>query len=207
MQYLVLIGTVTLVHFLALISPGPDFIMTVRNSLSYSRKIGFWTSFGLCLGISVHIFYSIAGLALIISKSIIIFNFIKFLGAGYLIFIGVKSFFSKSSKIREIEKIKNDISKFKALKMGFFTNVLNPKVTLFFLSIFTFVISPDTPWFVILILGVIMVVNTFLWFSFVATIFTHDKIRKGFEKFQGIFNKIFGGLLVAIGLKVALTDK
>ena len=99
MEYLALIGTVTIIHLLAVISPGPDFIMACRNSLTYSRKTGIYTAVGFGIGIAVHIFYSLAGLALIISKSILLFNTIKFLGAGYLIYIGLKSVLSKSSKI------------------------------------------------------------------------------------------------------------
>ena len=74
MDSVTLIGTVTLVHLLALISPGPDFLMCVRNSLTYSRKTGMWTAVGFGLGIAVHIFYSLAGLTVLISQSILFFN-------------------------------------------------------------------------------------------------------------------------------------
>ena len=72
METLALIGTITIIHLLAVISPGPDFIMACRNSLIYSRKTGIWTAVGFGFGIMVHIFYSLAGLALIISKSILL---------------------------------------------------------------------------------------------------------------------------------------
>lgn len=208
MQYLTLIGTVTIIHLLAAISPGPDFIMCVRNSLIYSRKTGIWTAVGFGLGIAVHIFYCLAGLALIISKSILLFNSIKFLGAGYLIYIGVKSLLSKSSAIEvgDNQKIA-DISALSAVKIGFLTNVLNPKATLLFLSLFTLVISPQTPFLIMLIMGFIMVVNTVLWFSFVAILLTQKRIRSIFERFQGVFNKTLGGLLIALGVKVALSEK
>lgn len=208
MEYLSLIGTVTLIHLLAVISPGPDFIMACRSSLTYSRKTGIWTAVGFGLGIAVHIFYSLAGLALIISQSILLFNVIKFLGAGYLIYIGVKSFLSKSSKI-EIEESqkKEDISHFAAIKIGFLTNVLNPKATLFFLSLFTLVISPNTPWPILGIMSVIMILNTMLWFALVAVFLTQKRIRGVFEKYQSVFNKTLGGLLIALGVKVALIEK
>ena len=64
-EYITLIGTVALVHLLAVISPGPDFIMCVRNSLAYSRKTGIWTAVGFGAGIGVHIIYSLAGLAVV----------------------------------------------------------------------------------------------------------------------------------------------
>lgn len=208
MNYLGLIGSVTLIHLLAVISPGPDFIMCVRNSLTYSRKTGIWTAVGFGAGIAVHIFYSIAGLALLISQSPLLFDLIKYLGAGYLIYIGIKSFIAKSSKIKLGEhKKKKDISPFAAVKIGFLTNVLNPKATLFFLSLFTMVISPDTPKLIMGILGFIMIVNTFLWFSFVASVLTQKRMRLIFERFQGAFNKSLGGLLILLGLKVAFSSK
>ena len=208
MEYLTIIGTVTIIHLLAVISPGPDFIMACKNSLTYSRRIGIWTAVGFGGGIAVHIFYSLAGLALIISKSILLFNVIKFLGAGYLIYIGLKSILSKSSKI-ELNKYhkKEDITRFSAIRIGFLTNVLNPKATLFFLSLFTLVISPKTPLSVISIMSVIMIINTMLWFSLVAIFLTQKRIRPIFEKFQNVFNKTLGGLLIALGIKVALTKR
>ncbi len=208
MEYLALISTVTIIHLLAVISPGPDFIMACRNSLSYSRKTGIWTAVGFGFGIAVHIFYSLAGLALVISKSILLFNAIKFLGAAYLVYIGLKSVLSKSSKIELGEQHKKeDITHFAAIRIGFLTNVLNPKATLFFLSLFTLVISPTTPLPIMGIMSAIMIINTMLWFSLVAVFLTQKRIRSIFEKFQGVFNKTLGGLLIALGIKVALTQK
>lgn len=208
MQTLALIGTVTVIHFLALISPGPDFIMCVRNSLTYSRKTGIWTAVGFGAGISIHIFYCLAGLALVISQSIVVFNAIKLLGAAYLVYIGIKSILSKSSKIEiHAQHKKADISALEAIKIGFLTNALNPKATLFFLSLFTLVISPETPGTTLAILSTIMVLDTILWFSLVATFMTQQKVRSLFEKYQDTFNKTLGGLLVALGIKVALTQK
>lgn len=208
MEHLALIGTVTIIHLLAVISPGPDFIMACRNSLTYSRKTGIWTAVGFGFGIAVHVFYSLAGLALIISKSILLFNTIKFLGAGYLIYIGLKSVISKSSKIELGDHHKKeDISRFAAIRIGFLTNVLNPKATLFFLSLFTLVISPETPLPIMVIMSAIMIIDTMLWFSLVAVFLTQKRIRSVFERFQGVFNKTLGGLLIALGIKVALTEK
>lgn len=208
MEHVALIGTVTLIHILAVMSPGPDFIMAVRNSLAYSRKTGIWTAVGIGLGIMVHIAYCLAGIAIIISKSILFFNLIKLLGAGYLIYIGIKSILSKSSHIEIGEHHKRaDISPWKAIRIGFLTNVLNPKATIFFLSLFTLVISPDTPGAVLGILSVIMVSTTMAWFSLVAVMLTHQKIRGVYERFQGVFSKTFGALLVGLGIKIAFAHK
>lgn len=208
MQNLALIGSVALIHLLAVMSPGPDFILCIRNALTYSRKTGIWTAVGFGLGMSVHISYCLAGLAILISKSILIFNSIKLLGACYLIWIGIKSLRSKGSTINvSTEAQKVDISVFQAIKMGFLTNVLNPKVTLFFLSLFTLVISPNTPRMVMGIMSLVMIIDTILWFSLVSTLMTQNKIRSQFEKYQNGFSKTFGALLVALGIKVAISER
>ncbi|UTW66512.1 LysE family transporter [bacterium SCSIO 12643] len=192
------------IHLLAVMSPGPDFFMAVRNSLTYSRKTGIYTAIGFGLGIGVHVGYSIFGLGYIISQSIWIYNIIKYMGAAYLVWIGIQSFLSKDGTldVGETSK-KEDISPLKAIRIGFLTNVLNPKATLFFLSLFTIVIGPETPKSIMLFTGVMMMVNTALWFSFLSYLITHSKVLPFFEKYQNIFNKLFGGILVAIGVKVA----
>ncbi|AEH44832.1 Lysine exporter protein (LYSE/YGGA) [Thermodesulfatator indicus DSM 15286] len=208
MEYLILIGTVALVHLLAVVSPGPDFFMVCRNTLTYSKKTGIWTAAGIGLGIAVHVFYSLAGLALIISKSIMLFNIIKFLGAAYLIYIGFKSLFARSSPFNlDLFEQKKDISAFKAARIGFLTNILNPKATLFFLSLFTIVIPPETPLPILLIIGFILMLDTFLWFAFVAICLSQRQVRSILGRFQGIIDKTLGGILIALGIKVALTHR
>jgi len=203
MEYLPLFGSVLLIHLMAVMSPGPDFLMALRNSLTYSRKTGIYTAIGFGFGIGVHIFYCVFGLALIIQSSPLIFNIIKFLGVAYLGYIGVLSIISKTSNI-EVGKQEhlNDISPLKAIRIGFLTNVLNPKATLFFLSLFTFVIGPSVPTSIALILGGLMMINTAIWFSLVAVFFTQAKIRTLFDRYQKGFNVVFGILLIAIAIKI-----
>lgn len=192
------------IHLLAVMSPGPDFFMLVRNAITYSRKTGVWTAVGFGLGIGVHVLYSILGLGLIISKSVMIYSIIKYIGAAYLIYIGIMSIRSNSNSLNiEESSVKTDISALKAIRIGFLTNVLNPKATLFFLSLFTIVVGPDTSTSMLTLLGVVMMINTALWFSLLAYLLTHSKILPLFEKYQNVFNKVFGVILVAIGIKVA----
>lgn len=208
MEYLPLIGTITLVHLLAVISPGPDFVMLVKNTLSYSRRAGLFTSIGFGIGVLVHIAYCVAGLALIISKSVLLFTIIKFLGAIYLIVVGIKSVFFKPTTIATKTYIeKNDILPLVALRSGFLTNALNPKATLFFLSLFTFAISPDIPNTILVIISIILVINTILWFSFLTLFLSQKKVRKLFDKYQIYLTRTLGGVLIGLGIKLALMQK
>lgn len=210
LEYIPLLSSVAVIHILALISPGPDFLMVIKNSLQYSRKTGVFTAIGLGGGIAVHISYCIAGLAVIISQSILIFTLLKLLGAAYLFYIGYQSIVSKPQDIRvekhqpsHTEKI--DISKMNAIKIGFFTNVLNPKATLFFLSLFAMVIPSSTPFSILIIISLMSIFLTIMWFIIVALFFTQTAVQKKFNQFQSVFNKIFGGLLIALALKIAFS--
>jgi len=202
--------TVALVHFLAVISPGPDFAMVTRNSLLYSRKAGVYTSIGLALGIAVHVAYSLLGIGLLISNSIVLFSIIKYVGAAYLIYIGYKSLKTKQQSIQESKDLlvpEKQVSAFYSIRIGFLTNVLNPKATLFMLALFTQVISPATPKMIQILYGLEMVVATFVWFSLVSIFFSNSHIRVKICKYQHYIEKVTGGVLIALGIKVALTSR
>lgn len=202
--------TVAVIHLLAVMSPGPDFVIVTKNSLSYSRKIGTYTALGVALGIIVHVTYSLLGIGLLISQSIILFTIIKLLGAFYLIWIGIKALRSKPSEVENEllpEKNKKYMSPLGAVKNGFLVNVLNPKATLFFLALFTQVINPSTPKNIEVIYGIEMTVATFLWFSVIAYFFSHSKLKVKIKKISRYIDKVTGLALIALGIKVALSSK
>ena len=207
MLYLAEFITIATIHLLAMMSPGPDFAMITRNSLIYSKKTGIYSSIGLAIGILLHILYSLIGIGFIISKSIVLFSVIKFLGAAYLIYIGYKSLRAKPNETNFERSKKNiDLKRNEAIKMGFLTNALNPKVTLFFLSLFTQIINPETPLIIQFLYGMEMSFMTFVWFSSVATILSYKTIKSKFSLFQHYFEKVFGVILIALGIKVAMSN-
>jgi RhtB (resistance to homoserine/threonine) family protein len=196
------------IHLLAVMSPGPDFILISRNALVYSRKVGIYSALGLALGIAVHVTYSIIGIGFIIAQSVLLFTLIKLVGACYLIYLGIKCLRAKKVMQAEEASVRNlqEMKPLAALRMGFLTNVLNPKATLFFLALFTQVIRPDTPAGFQMLYGFEMVVATFAWFAFVAVVLSHGIIQRRFAAIQHHFERVFGVILVGIGLKVALSD-
>lgn len=206
MPYLSELLTVLILQVLVIISPGPDFAIICRNSLVYSRRTGIYSSLGLALGILVHVTYSLVGIGLIISKSILLFSVIKLLGAAYLIYIGYKSLRAKPSiRITKEFQIKKDISKISAIRIGFINNVLNPKVTLFFLSLFTQVINPHTPISIQIWYGLQMVIMTFTWYTLVAIVMSHSIIKDKLLFVTHYIEKVMGAILVVLGVKVALS--
>ena len=140
MLELVSVVTITL---LAVISPGADFAMVSRNSMFLSRRAGMLTALGISLGVLVHVTYSMLGIGLLISQSILLFNLVKFAGAAYLIWLGISMLRSRKADPQQAVSAAQ-LSDWQALRIGFLTNALNPKTTLFVVALFTQVISPDT---------------------------------------------------------------
>ena len=202
-QYLPQILSVSMIAIFMSISPGADFVMVTKNSLFHHRKAGLYSALGVSFAIWIHVAYSIAGLAVIISSSILLFSIIKYLGAAYLIYMGWKSF--KSTKELKVEKGSErvGISNFSAFKTGFITNALNPKTTIFFLSIFTQVVNPDTPIVIQVIYGGIISFAHLLWFSLVAVCVTHPILLSLFTRYKTSVEKVIGIVLIGFGLKVA----
>lgn len=188
------------------VSPGPDFVMVTKNSLTYSRRTGLYTAFGVSLGVLFHITYCILGIGFFIADSPFLFNCIKYAGAAYLVFLGLKSIFAKQSSPSKLNFLvaKEDLTPFQAAKMGFFTNALNPKATLYFLSIFSQAIDPQTTWITKSIYAFEFWFIGWAWFCFLAFILSHPNLRIRLMSIQHYFEKTMGGILIAFGLKIAL---
>jgi RhtB (resistance to homoserine/threonine) family protein len=203
--YLPLIGTVTVINILGAVSPGPDFIVTVQNSIQHSRLKGFLTGLGVACGLLIHISYCAAGIGLIISTSPWLFSLFKIAGSSYLIWLGISSILSKSHS-KEVDETgeKTMISNRKAFRTGLFTNLLNPKAMLFFLSLFTFVMNPMPPVPIVIICGAIIFLTAVVWFAMVSYFFTEKHIQKVFFRFEKTINSILGLILIYIGIRVLL---
>ena len=207
LQYLPEFITVASIHLLAVMSPGPDFVMITRQAFTHSRRLALWSAVGLGLGIGVHVTYSLIGIGLLISKSILLFNLIKWAGAIYLIYLGIQSLKSQKHDTKEVvinaEKVES-LSVFQAIRVGFLTNALNPKATIFFLAVFSQIISPSTPVFIRLSYGIEMILATILWFSFVVYVLSNKFIKSRFLSVVHIVERVTGAILIGLGIKVIL---
>ncbi|TLX65453.1 LysE family translocator [Stutzerimonas nosocomialis] len=200
--------TVALVHLLAVASPGPDFAVVVRESVTQGRRVGSWTALGVGSGILVHVAYSLLGIGLIVSQSVMLFNLFKWLAAGYLLYLGVRALRTRPMGVAalEPEAQQSRVSWRRAFVTGFVTNGLNPKATLFFLSLFTVVISPQTPLAVQAGYGLYLALATALWFCLVAWLFSRRRVRAGFARMGHWFDRLMGAVLVGLGARLALTE-
>jgi RhtB (resistance to homoserine/threonine) family protein len=202
---LILVGTIII---LAVISPGPDFAVIVRNSLTYGRKTGFATALGIAAGVTIHTTYTILGLSYFISRYVWFLEAVRFAGAFYLIYLGASAFFptKKGAEDNENFSAEKSVTLWEAFKNGFLCNVMNPKTILFFTALFTQVISPDTQGAIKVSIGVLISLTHLFWFSFVVWILTDSRTVKLFERWQKHLEKFVGFFLLALGAKLALSD-
>ena len=200
-----LIATVGLIHLVALVSPGPDFVVACRNSLLYSRTIGIYTALGFGLGICVHISYAVFGLSWLIANNELIFIVIQYLGAFYLLLIGFQSLRIFQSQIgQETATASSRISPFRAVRIGFITNVLNPNATLFFLSLFSTMLNPTVGELNLVVIAVLLVVTTILWFSLVALLISNPRFTTTLKRYEKTIQQFFGVLLIGIGFIILI---
>ncbi len=204
MNYLSLLGLIFTIHLLAVMSPGPDFVMVLKNALQYNRKTAVYTSLGISMGIGIHILYSVAGIAYVLQKNQRLFELVKIAGALYIIYMGIKTILSPQKHVSIETNIHKTppVDKIQAVKTGFITNVLNPKASLFFLSIFSLIIPPDTPAWVLVIISIMLIVVTFLWFAFVSYVFTNQSVVSKYENYENYILKIFGIILILLGVGI-----
>lgn len=186
---------------LAIISPGADFAIVTKNALQYSKKTGYMTALGIASATWIHSFYCITGIALIIANTPSVFNFIKYCGATYLLYLGIKPFISSNQIARQDEKIKENNPGL-GLRQGFLSNATNPKTTLFYLSLFTMVISPTTPVMTQVGYGFIIFLLHLIWFVFLCYIINHPFINKKIDKIAVLVSKLIGAALILIATKI-----
>jgi RhtB (resistance to homoserine/threonine) family protein len=189
---------------LGAISPGPDFAMVTRNSLMYSRQAGIYTALGISTSILIHACYCILGLAIIISKSLLAFTIMKYLGASYLIYIGIKSLFAKrDTKMIHVDHASHTIKRSKVFYQGLLCNLLNPSVIMFFLAFFTMVVKPGYALITEAGYALEIAAIQMLWFSSLVFMLTHPYVKSNLNRIQFYIVKMMGVLLVGFGFKIA----
>jgi RhtB (resistance to homoserine/threonine) family protein len=194
-------------HLLAVISPGPDFALVLRQSLGYGRRVAIWTSIGIGTAILLHVSYSLLGIGLLIQSSATWFTALKFAGAAYIAWLGFQALRAKPAKLDEGSSAGSSISLkwTHAFIAGFFTNALNPKATLFFIALFATVIDGHTPRLVQAGYGLWMSLATMAWFCLVSVLFTRGDVRVRFVRHGHWVSRILGILLIGFAVSLAVT--
>jgi len=201
---------VALAHLLAAASPGPDFALVLKQSLLNGRRTAVWTAIGIGSAICLHVTYSLLGIGVLLMSSRTAFTILKFAGAAYLAWIGVRDLRAKprADTIDEAEPgaARPRPAARAAFSSGFLVNALNPKAGLFFIALFAVIVSPRTPTLVRAGYGVWVVLATMAWFSLVAHIFTRPRVRRAFLRHGHWIDRALGAVFIAFAASLAFSS-
>ncbi|MDP5149263.1 LysE family translocator [Rheinheimera baltica] len=201
---------IAFVHLMAVASPGPDFAIVLRYAVRFGRQQALAASIGIGVAILLHITWSLVGIAVLIQTTPWLFKALSIAGAAYLAYVGVMALKSQPPSVSEQPTDESANEKVPSAKRafiaGFITNGLNPKATLFFLSLFAVIISPITPLTYKIGYGIYMSIATAAWFCMLSVVLTHTKVR-GFLLLKGYwFDRAMGLLLLALAAHLVVSS-
>ncbi|WP_051361921.1 LysE family translocator [Solimonas soli] len=202
---LAVFGAVAAAHALGVASPGPDFAIVTRQSLAYGRAAGVWTAAGIGSGIVFHVAYGLFGLGWLLRTWPAALNGIALAGAGFLIWIGARAL-----RAQPLTEAGDDATRAapggwrRSYAIGLVTNVLNPKATLFFVALFSTVVSTPMSTTLMLALGLWLPLATFGWFASLALLLSHAGLRRALRRHAHRLDRAMGAVLVSLGIFVCV---
>ncbi len=198
--------TIAIAHLLAVASPGPDFAIVLKQSVNGGVRTGLWTSAGVGAGIFLHVTYCVLGVALLLSRVDWLFTLVKLIAAAYLAWLGVQALWHawRSADVAHAGA-GAELAPVRAISTGFLTNGLNPKATLFFLALWTVVISPETPVGIQALYGVYLALATFAWFAMLSRLLGQQRVRGLLLRSGKWFEAGMGAVLLFLAAQIAVT--
>ena len=198
------------------LTPGSDSMYIITRSISQGQTAGFYSVLGIISGILVHTLLAALGLSVLLANSPTAFMIVKYIGASYLCYLGVKMLMSKQQPLIGASLQENGkpssaktLDYWQIYKQGMLTNTFNPKVALFFLAFFPQFINPNyaNSTLSFLLLGLTFPVTGFIWCLCLALLASEfsEKLREN-PAIESILNKISGVVFIGLGIKL-LTEK
>ncbi|SFF55626.1 Threonine/homoserine/homoserine lactone efflux protein [Fontimonas thermophila] len=199
-----LFGAVAAAHALGVVSPGPDFAVVTRQALTQGRAAGIWTAAGIGSGIVLHVGYGLFGLRWLTHRLPWSLDAIALIGAAFLLWMGSTSLRARSHD-PDGETAAAGITHGnwrRHYALGLATNVLNPKATLFFVALFTSIVSAPVSLPMMVALAIWLPLSTFAWFAAVAVMLSHRRLQQALQRHAQRIDRAMGLILIALGLAV-----
>ena len=194
---------IAIITLLAVISPGADFALVSRNSYLYGRKQGIYTAYGIACAVWIHISYSVLGLSFLKHYIPNLLHIIQYIGALYLMYIGYKTFTQQQISDHATHTL---LHPRQAFIQGFLGNSLNPKTTLFVMSIFAQLLRGNHGLIHLIGYGMFISASHLLWFLLISLFCSTPVIRNKILRKQVSINRVIGTVLATLGLCLFLTN-
>jgi RhtB (resistance to homoserine/threonine) family protein len=199
--------SVAIVWCIAVITPGPNFFITVQTAIEKSHRSALFVVLGISSGTLTWAISGFVGINFLFKTVPWIYFFIKLLGGSYLIFIGIKLIVTNSKRLSEINSLpsqKNDGSR--SFKLGFLTSLSNPKTGGFMASLFAATMPPNASYLVGITSIALIFLISICWYMLVAYIFSLDQFRNVYQKIKSWIERVAGAIFIGFGVKLATQD-
>jgi threonine efflux protein len=199
-RLMVLIG----VWVVAVISPGPDFAATVQYATARSRRDGVLVALGIISAMSIWIISSMVGLGVLLARVSWLIEIIRTIGALYLVYLGIKTILHAHHPAPLPSSKPAPTRGFSAWRVGFLTNISNPKALAFFSSLFVVLLPANPPLWVQAASAVLMLMIAACWFCIVACLFSLGPVTSAYRRAKRWIDYMTGGIFVALGIRLAV---
>jgi homoserine/homoserine lactone efflux protein len=200
--WLALVGAGTLISF----TPGAGAINTMSNALNAGFRRSIWGILGQQAALLIHIVIVALGVGLLVASSPVAFNVIRYAGAAYLVYLGIRQFLAKPDLDGERAGALSDEPRWSMFRRGLWVNMLNPKAIVFFLAFLPQFIRVDRPLpaqYLIVAATVVAIDIVVMWFFFAVTARSFQRFTRD-ARGQQVLNRVFGVLFVAVGVLLAV---
>ncbi|MBR9728977.1 LysE family translocator [Shewanella intestini] len=213
---LALLFSLAIVHTIALMSPGPDFAIIVKIATQQHRSVALYTALGIAIAILCHTLLALLGVSMMIRQSAITYMLVQFVGISYLAWMGIQAFKSGVTQLAQSKAANIDITvqqtsiqlmtKLSGLKLGFLTNVLNPKALIFFITLFTVFVPVEVNGATKTAAAILLFSLSFIWFTFLAFALSQPKVQRYFASISNYIDILVGVIFVSASLIIALNN-
>ncbi len=191
------------------ISPGPDLLYILSKTIAGGRKVGVASSLGVCTGALVHVFAAAFGLSAILATSVTAFSVVKYIGAAYLVYLGIRAFMTRGTTFDAVGAKKQETTPWQAFKQGTLVDILNPKVAVFFMAFLPQFVRPELGHTTaqIIILGMLVIaIAVVVEFVFVMAAARTTRFFRKNRRASVWLDRLLGSVLIGLGLRLALLD-
>ncbi|OEE75524.1 LysE family translocator [Vibrio ordalii] len=206
MNELSILATLAGVHFMTLLSPGPDVALVVQNSTRYGRRTGVFIALGLSCGIVIHSLLSLTGISYLVHQQPALFAMVQLAGGGYLFYLGLGALKSIYTTWRSPQAVGVNNERYKlienqrqAFSRGFITNIFNPKALVFFISLMSSLVPVGMSFSGKGIALLILWGLSFMWFSTLAWMLSTARLQKRLQSLTVYIDGVCGIIFTLIG--------
>jgi RhtB (resistance to homoserine/threonine) family protein len=208
MSYALTLAGIGAVHLMAAASPGPAFVTVTRISVSQSRGAALAAALGIATAAMGWAVAASLGMHLLLASAAWLYAGLKLAGGAYLVWLGVQAWrHAGTAPHAQAAGVRHGMSPWRAWRLGLATNAANPKVIVFFGSIFVALFAPDTPTWVRLAALAIVALNESMWFSLVALVFSARRVQSAYRAVSAAVDRLTGAVMVLFGLRLILSAR